>query len=51
MRHKSIAGARVLAFFLPEGEDLDVNTEGDWARVERLVAENPHLLPSLEKSL
>lgn len=51
LRHQSIAGARVLAFFLPEGQDLDVNTEGDWAIVERLVAENPDLLPSLEKSL
>lgn len=51
LTHQSIAGARVLAFFLPEGEDLDVNTEGDWAIVERLVAEKPQLLPSLEKSL
>lgn len=51
LQHRSIAGARVLAFFLPHNEDADVNSEGDWAAMERLVAENPHLLPSLEKSL
>ncbi len=49
--HQSIAGARVLAFFMPEGEDRDINSEADWAAVERLVAEQPMLLPSLGKSL
>ena len=50
LHHQSIAGARVLAFFLPEGEGLDVNTEAEWAALERLVAEKPPLLPPLEKS-
>ena len=48
--HNSIAGARVLPFFLPEGEDSDVNSESDWVALETLIHENPHLLPVIETS-
>ena len=46
----SIAGERVLPFFLPEDEAIDVNSESDWAALESLVQHKPHLLPAGEKS-
>lgn len=45
----SIAGARVLAFFLPEHESLDVNSEADWELLEHRVRQQPGLLPKIEK--
>ena len=48
--HQSIAGKRVLPFFLPEGEDLDVNSESDWLVLESVVAQRPDLLPPIERS-
>jgi CMP-N-acetylneuraminic acid synthetase len=47
--HNSIAGARVLAHFLPEWETLDINGESDWRTLETLVAQNPELLPTLKE--
>ena len=48
--HNSIAGNRVLPFFLPENEDVDVNSESDWSLVETLIQHNPQLLPVIETS-
>lgn len=48
--HDSIAGKRVLPFFLPEDETIDVNSEADWAALESLVLHKPHLLPTGERS-
>ena len=48
--HNSIAGKRVLPFFLPENEDVDVNSESDWSLLETLIQNNPQLLPVIETS-
>lgn len=48
LAHNSIAGARVLAHFLPEWESLDVNSEADWRALESLLADKPELLPTLK---
>jgi N-acylneuraminate cytidylyltransferase len=49
LAHNSIAGARVVAHFLPEWESLDVNTESDWRVLESLLADRPELLPALQE--
>ena len=45
--HDSIAGRRVLGFVMPENESIDINSEDDWAVLERVVAANPSLLPTI----
>lgn len=49
LSHGSIAGKRVLGFFLPEAESHDVNVPHDWIVLEHLVSENPGLLPPIGK--
>ena len=49
LAHNSIAGARVVAHFLPEWESLDVNSEPDWRALESLLADKPELLPTLKE--
>jgi CMP-N-acetylneuraminic acid synthetase len=49
LSHSSIAGKRVLGFFLPEAESHDVNVPHDWIVLEHLVSENPGLLPPIGK--
>jgi CMP-N-acetylneuraminic acid synthetase len=49
LSHGSIAGKRVLGFFLPEAESHDVNVPHDWIVLEHLVRENPGLLPPIGK--
>ena len=49
LSHGSIAGKRVLRFFLPEAESHDVNVPHDWIVLEHLVRENPGLLPPIGK--
>jgi len=46
----SISGARVLALELPGYEGFDVNAELDWIVMERLVEDNPDLLPRPERA-
>ena len=48
-QHNSIAGQRVLAFFMPHSESLDVNSDSDWELLESVVRSNPDLLPEIEK--
>ncbi len=47
LEHNSIAGKRVLAYFMPEHESIDVNSEEDWSTLERAISEKPDLLPRL----
>jgi len=49
-KHHSIAGKRVLPFFLPEGEEIDLNSESDWSILESMIATRPDLLPPIERS-
>lgn len=49
LRHNSIAGARVLAFFLPDHESLDINSEADWELLQHRIGEQPSLLPKIER--
>lgn len=38
---QSIAGSSVLSYFVPEREQLDINTPDDWERAEHLMATQP----------
>jgi CMP-N-acetylneuraminic acid synthetase len=46
----SISGDRVMALELPGFEGLDLNSELDWMVVEKLVEDQPELLPRPEKA-
>lgn len=48
-KHRSIAGDRVLGFELPGEESHDINTERDWTVMEALLADQPELLPRIER--
>jgi len=48
-KYDSIAGERVLAFFMPPAESLDVNSNSDWELLESVVHSNPESLPQIEK--
>lgn len=45
--HQSIAGQAVLGMVLPGEESRDVNSELDWDLIEKLVSDNPSLLPQI----
>ncbi len=47
--HDSISGDRVMALELPGFEGLDLNSELEWMVVERLVENQPDLLPNPQK--
>jgi CMP-N,N'-diacetyllegionaminic acid synthase len=47
--HQSISGDRVMALELPGFEGLDLNSEMDWMVMERLVSDQPDILPTPQK--
>lgn len=47
LRYDSIAGRRVLGYVMPENESIDINSEDDWAALEKMVDLNPNLLPTI----
>jgi len=47
--HQSISGDRVMALELPGFEGLDLNSEMDWMVMERLVNDQPDLLPTPQR--
>jgi CMP-N,N'-diacetyllegionaminic acid synthase len=47
--HGSISGDRVMALELPGYEGLDLNSELDWMVMERLVEDQPTLLPTPQR--
>lgn len=50
LAHQSISGGRVMALELPGIEGLDLNSEMDWIVMERLVNDQPDLLPTPQEA-
>ena len=50
LTQRTIAGNVIAPFFTNEMEGFDINDPRDWTEAEHMVAENPSLLPNVNKS-